>query len=128
MDNPTISAPVEGLVFDNNESVNAVDNNSTVTNPATAEASQQPVFAVTKGNIGTAVGWTSSQIAEALAAARYSKRGTRGARRGKAEAAEGTEEVRHRRHLSPLLRFPQQPPCCCRGSGRVLHLQDLRRC
>ena len=67
MDNPTISAPVEGLVFDNNESVNAVDNNSTVTNPATAEASQQPVFAVTKGNIGTATPWTGSQIAEALA-------------------------------------------------------------
>ena len=60
MDNPTISAPVEGLVFDNNESVNAVDANSTVTN-------NEPVFAVTKGSIGTAVGWTGSQIAEALA-------------------------------------------------------------
>ena len=56
MTNSNPNAPVEGLVFDNNESVNAVDNNSTVTNPATAEAGQQPVFAVTKGNIGTAVG------------------------------------------------------------------------
>jgi hypothetical protein len=54
------SAPVEGLIFDNNESVNAVDANSTVTN-------NEPVFAVTKGSIGTAVGWTGSQIAEALA-------------------------------------------------------------
>ena len=63
-----ISAPVEGLIFDNNESVNAVDNNSTVTNLITTEAAQQPVFAVTKGNIGTATPWTSGQIAEVLAA------------------------------------------------------------
>ena len=60
MEKTNNSAPVEGLVFDNNESVNAVDTNSTVTN-------NEPVFAVTKGNIGTAVGWTGSRIAEALA-------------------------------------------------------------
>ena len=60
MEKTNNSAPVEGLVFDNNESVNAVDANSTVTN-------NEPVFAVTKGSIGTAVGWTGSQIAEALA-------------------------------------------------------------
>ena len=57
-----ISAPVEGLIFDNNESVNAVaNNNSTVTNP-------QSVFAVTKGNIGTATPATGEQIAQELAA------------------------------------------------------------
>jgi hypothetical protein len=67
MQSKKFSAPVEGLIFDNIESVNAVCNNSTVINPATAEANLQPVFAITKGNIGTAVGWTGSQIAEALA-------------------------------------------------------------
>jgi hypothetical protein len=43
-----------------NESVNAVNNDSTVINP-------QPLFAVTKGNIGTAVPWTAEQIAQELA-------------------------------------------------------------
>lgn len=56
------SAPVEGLISDNNESVNAVVNsNSAVTTP-------QPVFAVTKGNIGTATPATGEQIAQELAA------------------------------------------------------------
>lgn len=41
------------------ESENAALNNSTVTNP-------QPVFAVTKGNIGTATPWTGDQISTVL--------------------------------------------------------------
>lgn len=66
------NASVEGSIFDNTEIVNAVENNSTVINHAVAEstAGEQPVFAVTKGNIGTALPYSAQQIQHELNAPR----------------------------------------------------------